>query len=187
MCGCTIRQRCARKTIKPSMIWQKKLDVNTEDTSALYKNLKKFMQGKKPSDPIFDGINSRKVNAFLQQIMPELTAKVFRTCIATSVVQRQLSNAKVDKTSLEAQKIYAAKKANLEAAITCNHKKGIDPKNPAARKALDKFEESITKKREAIAKLKADLAAKNWKTELQRKLLEERIEKLQMQLMLQQE
>ena len=172
---------------KDSVPWQKRLEVDSEDTRALYKNLKKFMEGKKPGDPIFDGINSRKVNAFLQQIMPGLTAKVFRTYIATRVVQRQLSNAKVYKNSLEAQKIYAAKKANLEAAITCNHKKGIDPKNPAARKALEKFEESITKKKEAIAKLKADIVAKNWKTELQEKRLEEKIEKLQMQLVLQQE
>ena len=172
---------------KDSVPWQKRLEVDSEDTRALYNNLKKFMQGKKPSDPIFDGINSRKVNAFLQQIMPGLTAKVFRTCIATRVLQLQLSKAKVDKTSLEVQKIYAAKKANLEAAITCNHKKGIDPKNPAARKALENFEESITKKREAITQLKADLAAKNWKTEIQKKRLEERIEKLQVQLILQQE
>jgi DNA topoisomerase-1 len=172
---------------KDSVPWQKRLEVDSEDTKALYKNLKKFMQGKKPSDPIFDGINSRKVNAFLQEIMPGLTAKVFRTCIATRVLQRHLSKAKVDKNSLETQKIYTARKANLEAAITCNHKKGIDPKNPAARKALEKFEESITKKKEAIAKLKADIASKNWKTELQQKRLEERIEKLQMQLALQQE
>jgi DNA topoisomerase I len=172
---------------KDSVPWQKRLEVDLEDTKALYTNLKKFMQGKKPSDPIFDGINSRKVNAFLQQIMPELTAKVFRTCIATRVVQRQLSKGKVEKNSPEAQKIYAAKKANLEAAITCNHKKGIDPKNPAARKTLEKFEESITKKKKAISKLKAYIAAKNWKTELQKERLEERIEKLQMQLILQQE
>jgi DNA topoisomerase-1 len=172
---------------KDSVPWQKRLEVDSEDTRALYNNLKKFMQGKKPSDPIFDGINSRKVNAFLQQIMPGLTAKVFRTCIATRVLQLQLSKAKVDKTSLEVQKIYAAKKANLEAAITCNHKKGIDPKNPSARKALENFEESITKKRQAITQLKADLAAKNWKTEIQKKRLEERIEKLQVQLILQQE
>ena len=172
---------------KDSVPWQKRLEVDSEDTRALYNNLKKFMQGKKPSDPIFDGISSRKVNAFLQQIMPGLTAKVFRTCIATRVVQLQLSKAKVDKTSLEAQKIYVAKKANLEAAITCNHKKGIDPKNPSARKALENFEESITKKRQAITQLKADLAAKNWKTEIQKKRLEERIEKLQVQLILQQE
>jgi DNA topoisomerase I len=172
---------------KDSVPWQKRLEVDSEDTRALYNNLKKFMQGKKPSDPIFDGINSRKVNAFLQQIMPGLTAKVFRTCIATRVLQLQLSKAKVDKTSLEVQKIYAAKKANLEAAITCNHKKGIDPRNPSARKALENFEESITKKRQAITQLKADLAAKNWKTEIQKKRLEERIEKLQVQLILQQE
>ena len=172
---------------KDSVPWRKRLEVDSEDTRALYNNLKKFMQGKKPSDPIFDGINSRKVNAFLQQIMPGLTAKVFRTCIATRVVQLQLSKAKVDKTSLEAQKIYAAKKANLEAAITCNNKKGIDPKNPAARKALENFEESIIKKRQAITQLKADLAAKNWKTEIQKKRLEERIEKLQVQLRLLQE
>jgi DNA topoisomerase I len=172
---------------KDSVPWQKRLEVDSEDTKALYNNLKRFMQGKKPSDPIFDGINSRKVNAFLQEIMPGLTAKVFRTCIATRVVQRHLSKAKVDKNSLETQKIYTARKANLEAAITCNHKKGIDPKNPAARRALEKFEESITKKKEAIAKLRADIASKNWKTELQQKRLEEQVEKLQMQLSLQQE
>ena len=171
---------------KDSVPWQKRLEVNTEDTRALYDNLKNFMQGKKPSDQIFDGINSRRVNAFLQQIMPGLTAKVFRTCIATRVVQMQLSKANVDKNSPETQKIYAAKKSNLEAAITCNHKKGIDPKNPTARKALEKFEESITKKNEAIARLKADIAAKNWKTGLQKKRLEEKIERLQMQVTLQQ-
>jgi DNA topoisomerase I len=171
---------------KDSVPWQKRLEVNTEDTRALYDNLKNFMQGKKPSDQIFDGINSRKVNAFLQQIMPGLTAKVFRTCIATRVVQMQLSKANVDKNSPETQKIYAAKKSNLEAAITCNHKKGIDPKNPTARRALEKFEESITKKNEAIARLKADIAAKNWKTGLQKKRLEEKIERLQMQVTLQQ-
>ena len=172
---------------KDSVPWQKRLEVNTEDTQALYDNLKNFMQGKKPSDQIFDSINSRKVNAFLQQIMPGLTAKVFRTCIATRIVQMQLSKLNVDKNSPEAQKIYAAKKANLEAAITCNHKKGIDPKNPTARKALEKFEESINKKNEAIARLKADIAAKNWKTGLQKKRLEEKIVRLQMQVTIQQE
>jgi DNA topoisomerase I len=172
---------------KDSVPWQKTLEVDSDDTRALYENLKKFMQGKKPSDPIFDGISSRKVNAFLQQIMPGLTAKVFRTCIATRVVQLQLSKAKVDKNSLEPQKIYVAKKANLEAAIRCNHKKGIDPKNLAAKKALEKFEESLAKKKEAIAKLNAEIAAKKWKTDLQEKRLKETMERLQVQLLLQQE
>ena len=50
--------------------------------------------------------------------------------------------------------------ANLKAAITCNHKKAVDPKNPAAKKAIEKFEESVAKrKQEAIELVKADIAA----------------------------
>lgn len=172
---------------KDSVPWQKTLEADSDDTKALYDNLKKFMQGKKPGDPIFDGINSRKVNAFLQEIMPGLTAKVFRTCIATRVVQQELSRARVERNSSEAQKIYAARKANLEAAIKCNHKKGVDPKNPAAKKAIEKFEESIAKKKQAIAQLKADVAAKKWKTELQGQRLKERLERMEVQMELQQE
>ena len=172
---------------KDSVPWQKTLEADSDDTKALYDNLKKFMQGKKPGDPIFDGINSRKVNAFLQEIMPGLTAKVFRTCIATRVVQQELSRARVERNSSEAQKIYAARKANLEAAIKCNHKKGVDPKNPAAKKAIEKFEESIAKKKQAIAQLKADVAAKKWKTELQGQRLKERLERMEVQMKLQQE
>ncbi len=174
---------------KDSVPWQKTLEVNSEDTKALYENLKKFMQGKKPTDSIFDGINSRKVNAFLQTIMPGLTAKVFRTCIATKVVQEALSNppVKVDKSSSEAQKVYIARMANLKAAITCNHKKGVDPKNPAAKKAIEKFEESIASKKQAISDVKQQIAARNWKTELQEQRLKERLEKMEVQMKLQQE
>jgi DNA topoisomerase-1 len=172
---------------KDSVPWQKTLEINSDDTKALYENLKKFMQGKKPGDPIFDGINSRKVNAFLQEIMPSLTAKVFRTCIATRVVQQELAKARVDRHYSDAQKLYVARKANLEAAIKCNHKKGVDPKNPAAKKALEKFEESVAKKKAAIVQLKADIGAKKWKTELQQKRLKERLERMEVQLKLQQE
>jgi DNA topoisomerase-1 len=173
---------------KDSVPWQKTLNVDSDDTKALHENLKKFMQDKKPSDPIFDGINSRKVNAFLQTIMPGLTAKVFRTCIATRVVQKALSSASsVTKDSSEAQKVYVAKMANLQAAITCNHKKGVDPKNPAAKKAIEKFEEAVAKKKEDISQLKADIAAKKWKTGLQEQRLKERLEKMEVQLKLQQE
>jgi DNA topoisomerase I len=174
---------------KDSVPWQKTLEVNSEDTKALHNNLRNFMKGKKPSDPIFDGINSRKVNAFFQTIMPGLTAKVFRTCIATKVVQQALVNPpiKVDKNSDESDKIYVAKSANLKAAIECNHKKGVDPKNPAAKKAMEKFEEAVAKKKQAIAELEKQVAAKSWKTETQEKRLKERLAKLKVQLKLQQE
>ena len=172
---------------KDSVPWQKSLDIDSDETRALANSLKKFMQGKKPQDQIFDGINSRKVNEFLQTIMPGLTAKVFRTYIATREVQKALSSENVQSSSSEPDKIYVAKMANLRAAITCNHKKGVDPKNPAAKKALEKFEESIAKRKEAIEMVRADIAAKKWKTEIQEKRLKERLERMQTQLKLQQE
>ena len=76
--------------------------------------------------------------------------------------------------STEFEKIYVAKYANLQAAITCNHKKGVNPKNPASITATSKYEESLKKKIEIINDLKADLKDKNWKTENQKSRLIEK-------------
>jgi DNA topoisomerase-1 len=178
---------------KDSVPWQKTIEVNSEDTQGLYNNLKLFMKGKQSGSHIFDGITSSKVNAFLRSIdpkkLPGLTGKVFRTYIATKTLKEALASPpiKVDNNSSETLKIYVAKTANLKAAITCNHKKGIDPKNPASKKALVKFEESTKNKKEAIERLKADIAAKKWKTKIQKKRFEERLEKIETQLKLQKE
>ena len=178
---------------KDSVPWQKTIEVDSEDTRGLYNNLKLFMDGKQSGSHIFDGITSSKVNAFLRSIdpknLPGLTGKVFRTYIATKTLKEALASPpiKVDNNSSETLKIYVAKTANLKAAITCNHKKGIDPKNPASKKALEKFEKSTKSKKEAIERLKADIAAKRWKTKIQKKRFEERLEKIEIQLKLQKE
>src|SRR5690242_11277433 len=178
---------------KDSVPWQKTLEVKSRDMQGLYDNLKLFMNGKQKGDQIFDGITSNKVNSFLRTLdsksVPGLTAKVFRTYITTTTVREALasSSAKVNKQSSEPQKIYIAKMANLKAAITCNHKKGIDPNNPASKKALERFEISIKSKEDTIRKLKDDIATKKWKTDLQKNRLEARLEKVQVQLKLQKE
>jgi DNA topoisomerase-1 len=178
---------------KDSVPWQKTLEVKSRDMHGLYDNLKLFMNGKQKGDQIFDGITSNKVNSFLRTLdsksVPGLTAKVFRTYITTTTVREALANssAKVNKQSSEPQKIYIAKMANLKAAITCNHKKGIDPNNPASKKALERFEISIKSKEDRIRKLKDDIATKKWKTDLQKNRLEARLEKVQVQLKLQKE
>ncbi|MGC2574236.1 MAG: DNA topoisomerase I [Candidatus Nitrosopolaris sp.] len=176
---------------KDSVPWQKTLLVDSEDTRGLYNNLKLFMNGKLPGTQIFDGITSNKVNAFLRLIdpknVPGLTAKVFRTFITTRTVKEALANPPivVHEKSSEAQKIYVAKMANLKAAITCNHKKGIDPNNPASKKAIERYENSIMNKQETIQKLRRDVEARKWKTDIQKSRLEERLEKVEMQLRLQ--
>ena len=178
---------------KDSVPWQKILEVDSEDTKGLYENLVYFMKGKSDKEEIFEDVNSSKVNAFLRSIdrknMPNLTAKVFRTYVATQVVKESLKNPPVDvnKNVNEARKVYVAKMANLQAAMTCNHKKGIDPNNPAAKKSLEKFEDSVSNKRAKIEVLKSELKARKYKTESQARKTEQRLEKLQLQLKLQEE
>ena len=178
---------------KDSVPWQKTLEISSPDTKALYENLLFFMKGKNTSDEIFEDITSSKVNKFLRSIdkenVPNLTAKVFRTCIATAIVKQHLSEPilKVNKNESEFKKVYVAKIANLQAAITCNHKKGIDPKNPASKKAWEKFEQSLENKKEKIKQLRMELKEKKWKTELQKLRKEQRVEKLEFQLRLQKE
>jgi DNA topoisomerase I len=178
---------------KDSVPWQKTLEISSPDTKALYENLLFFMKGKNKSDEIFEDITSSKVNKFLRSIdkenVPNLTAKVFRTCIATAIVKQHLSEPilKVNKNESEFKKVYVAKIANLQAAITCNHKKGIDPKNPASKKAWEKFEQSLENKKEKIKQLRMELKEKKWKTELQKLRKEQRVEKLEFQIRLQKE
>jgi DNA topoisomerase I len=179
---------------KDSVPWQKTIRVESEDTRGLYDNLKMLVEGKDKSSQIFDRITSNKVNLFLRSIdsknLPGLTAKVFRTFITTNVVRETLASPpfnRVNKNSSEAEKIYAVKIANLKAAITCNHKKGLDPKNPARMNALEKFKDSIMKKEETIRRLRSDLVEGRWKTETQKKRIEVRLERIEMQLKLQKE
>jgi DNA topoisomerase-1 len=178
---------------KDSVPWQKTLEISTHDTKALYENLLFFMKGKGSRDEIFEDITSSKVNNFLRSMdrinLPNLTAKVFRTHIATAIVKRHLTTPilKVNKNENEFKKVYVAKIANLQAAITCNHKKGIDPRNPASKKSWEKFEQSIANKKEKIKQLKSELKQKEWKTELQKMKKEQRLEKLEFQIRLQQE
>ena len=178
---------------KDSVPWQKTLEISSPDTRALYENLLFYMKGKDRTDEIFEDITSAKVNIFLRSLdkdnLPNLTAKVFRTYIATAIVKKHLSAPilKLNKNESEFKKIYVAKIANLQAAITCNHKKGIDPKNPASKKSWEKFEQSVTNKKEKIKQIKLELKDKMWKTEIQKFKKEQRLEKLEFQLRLQQE
>lgn len=155
---------------KDSVRWQKTIELNGKDR-IVYENMKQFVEGKKPDQQIFSGITSRHVNGFLSKIVTGLTAKVFRTYLATEIVRNYLSgvDGKITKSS-EFVKIYHAKMANLQAAIACNHKKA-----PAKN-----FEQMLEKKRENVKKLERMTP----KTEKQAEKLKERKEKAELQLKL---
>jgi DNA topoisomerase-1 len=80
---------------------------------------------KTKGEPLFNGVNSGLVGDFLKEVMEGLSAKVFRTCYATEAVEGKLREIYCDSKSPDYLKRHIATKANLEAAIVCNHKRTI--------------------------------------------------------------
>ncbi|MDW8360748.1 MAG: hypothetical protein RMK31_09270, partial [Candidatus Caldarchaeum sp.] len=71
---------------KDSVRWNKSIDLRNEPPEVA-KVFHELLEGKQPGDQIFQNINSRHVNRFLGKIVKGLTAKVFRTYIATKIVK----------------------------------------------------------------------------------------------------
>lgn len=135
---------------KDSIRWQETIKATGPHDKKFLRNLAEIVQDKRgPKDEIFDGISSRKVNAYYSKIVSYLTAKVFRTYSATAAVKRYLAGHSDIRNASQDYKIYHAKRANLEAAVMCNHKRTI-PKN---------FKESLQKR---SARLKEEKAKKPW-------------------------
>ena len=126
---------------KDSVRWQETVQAVGHDKQ-FHDNLKELVLKKKNSDEIFDGITSRHVNQYYSSIVEGLTAKVFRTYLASSVVSKYLREHDSIKKSNPAEKLYHAKLANLEAAMMCNHKRTI-PKT---------FEQTLQKKIDTLKK-----------------------------------
>lgn len=142
---------------KDAVRWVKQVTL----PDAVVDNLKEFTMESKST--IFEGVSGDKVTGFLSEVLPGLTAKVFRTFHASNVVDESLKKSKVSKNSEEYEKRHVATMANLEAAIVCNHKRK-PPKN---------WEESLAKKEERLKKLeeKSTESAKKKTKALQYKIL----------------
>jgi DNA topoisomerase-1 len=138
---------------KDSVRWQETVKAEGNDKQ-FQENLKKLIQNKKPKDEIFEDITSRHVNAYYSSIVNGLTAKVFRTYLATTVVKNYLKEHDNMKGKTPNEKLYHAKLANLEAAIMCNHKRTI-PKT---------FEEALQNKRETLKNINKE---QPWKKTLE--------------------
>lgn len=90
---------------------------------------------------LFDEVNSSVVSQFLDEVMEGITAKVFRTFYATEAVESRLNELPVERDAPDYRKKHVATLANLEAAITCNHRRTI-PKT---------WEQSLTRQKERLA------------------------------------
>ncbi|MEK6980097.1 MAG: DNA topoisomerase I [Thermoproteota archaeon] len=186
---------------KDSVRWKETVKAEGNDKQ-FQENLKRLIQNKKPKDEIFEDITSRHVNAYYSSIVNGLTAKVFRTYLATTVVKNYLKEHDNMKGKTPNEKLYHAKLANLEAAIMCNHKRTIPKtfedalenkretlkninKEQPWKKTLDalKKAESLEDKMDAQKKNKAKkIKTLNEQIKKQKEKQKERIEKLQLQI-----
>jgi len=164
---------------KDGVRWTETIPAEGHDKQ-FHDNLKEFVSNKKENEEIFDGISSRHVNAYYSTIVKGLSAKVFRTYLASSVVSKNLRDHDNIKSESDMKKIFHGKLANLNAAIMCNHKRTI-PKN---------FELSLQKKKDTLKNVgktkpweKSEVLlkkaqSKTVKTEKQKKEKNERVKKI---------
>ena len=86
-------------------------------------NLKDFVV--EAQNTLFDGVSSKQVSKFLDEVMTGLSAKVFRTFYASKAVRAKLEKIHINSTDPEYIKKYTASMANIEAAKICNHRRSI--------------------------------------------------------------
>jgi DNA topoisomerase-1 len=113
---------------------------------------------------LFDGVGSKHVSEFLDEVMIGISAKVFRTCYASEAAEKKLEKAPAKLEDPEYVKKYIATMANLEAAKVCNHRRTI-PKT---------WKSSLEKKKDRLKALKDRVKEAQLKLRQKAKELEER-------------
>ena len=122
---------------KDAIKWHKEVKL----PEIVINNVEEFMVEAESST--FKGVRSKNVALFLDEVMPGLTGKVFRTYHASKVVREFLAKIPLKTDDSKYVKKSTATLANLQAAIVCNHKRK-PPKN---------WRESMRKKMERLDKL----------------------------------
>uniref|UniRef100_A0A1J3D932 DNA topoisomerase I n=1 Tax=Noccaea caerulescens TaxID=107243 RepID=A0A1J3D932_NOCCA len=137
--------------------------VNTVEVEPLvYKAIGQFQAGKSKSDDLFDELDTSKLNAHLKELMPGLTAKVFRTYNASITLDAMLS--KETRDGEVPEKVVVYQQANKEVAIICNHQRTVSKSHGAQ---IEKLAVKVEELREQIKELDIDLdRAKKGRTPL---------------------
>jgi DNA topoisomerase-1 len=108
--------------------------------------------GKPPGYDLFDKLDTTRLNAHLKDLMPGLTAKVFRTYNASITLDDILHKETEDGTLLE--KIAVYQRANKEVAIICNHQRSVSKSHESQMTRLNEKIDDLKAQRD---ELKVDL------------------------------
>ena len=152
-------------TGKSSIEFKKKFKVE----EIVYKNLQELCGGKSSSDSkIFPNISSTTLNGYLKTLLPDLTAKVFRTYKAGSTLENELDKTIPKKDDPIHRKKLLFDKANIEVALALNHKN------------MTVSDAKVDKLKTKLAEHKAEL--KEASTEKKKQSIEKKIETVEMKL-----
>jgi len=121
---------------KDSIRFYKELSVTPE----VYENFKLFCNKKNGKDQLFDLINANDVNSYLKQFDNDFSAKVFRTRLASTMMEDGLGKLKVPKTMSQDDKKAKFLVVNVSVAHALNHQKGI---TQIAKDSLNKSKSEI--------------------------------------------
>ena len=123
----------------------------------IHQRIKQFMDKKDKSDQLFDLIDNKMLNNYLEQFMKGLTAKVFRTFKASFTFQKEINKinlSKLDNLSPNDKINFLmsmVNQANASVATLCNHQKVM---NQRFNEQVEKLEEKIKNYKQKIKKLK---------------------------------
>lgn len=112
---------------KDSIRYCKKIHLDT----IIYDNLIKFTKNKNKKENIFDKVTPTILNNYLNSLMYGLTSKVWRTYMASSLLQNELNKIKDSNISNinNSEKINYLiglfNMANTKVALMCNHQKNV--------------------------------------------------------------
>lgn len=140
---------------KDSMVYDNTVTVPPK----VFKNLKEFAAKKSPKDDLFEKLNPSILNLHLKEIMPGLSAKVFRTYNASVTLEQELYKPNEDGQTItsetsEKDKVLFYNRANREVAILCNHQRSV-PK--AFDGQMEKLEGKLEEQKETLRQLKEHL------------------------------
>ncbi|XP_054815483.1 DNA topoisomerase 1 alpha-like isoform X2 [Prosopis cineraria] len=129
-----------------------KYENTVEVELPVYSAILKFQKDKRPGDDLFDKLDTSKLNAHLKELMPGLTAKVFRTFNASITLDDMLNKDTKDGDVLEKIGVYQV--ANKQVAIICNHQRSVSKSHSAQ---MSRLTEKIDELQGVLKELKTDL------------------------------
>ncbi|XP_076900366.1 DNA topoisomerase 1 beta-like [Bidens hawaiensis] len=134
---------------KDSIRYQNEVEVELP----VFKAIQQFSNRSKGNEDLFDKLDTSTLNAHLKTLMPELTAKVFRTYNASITLDEMLN--KGLKGGNVAENVVIYNQANKEVAIICNHQRSVSKSHSAQ---MTRLNEKIEELKGVLEELETDLA-----------------------------